>query len=130
MYEAVTRNVRIRATPRFMPERSDPNKRRFFWAYRIEIANAGPVAVQLLTRHWRITDANGHTEDVRGPGVIGETPVIQPGTSFSYTSGCPLSTPSGIMAGSYQMKTTDGELFDAAIPAFSLDSDHGRQMIN
>jgi ApaG protein len=86
--------------------------------------------VQLRTRHWRITDATGRTEEVRGPGVVGKTPVLEPGESFSYTSGCPLSTPSGIMVGSYQMTTEDGGRIEVAIPAFSLDSPHTSRSVN
>ena len=105
MYEAVTRGIRIRVTPQFLEEESAPDERRYFWAYTIDIVNEGSETVQLRSRHWRITDADGHTEEVRGPGVVGQTPVLQPGDSFRYTSGCPLETPSGIMVGSYQMTT-------------------------
>ena len=122
MYEAVTRGIRVRATPQYLEEESAPEDDRFFWAYTIDISNEGSETVQLRSRHWRITDAEGRTEEVRGPGVVGETPVLKPGTNFRYTSGCPLETPSGIMVGSYQMTDEKGELFDVAIPAFSLDS--------
>jgi ApaG protein len=100
------------------------------WAYTIDIANEGHETVQLTTRYWRITDASGRTEEVRGPGVVGQTPVLEPGQSFRYTSGCPLTTPSGIMVGSYQMTTEDGGRIDVAIPAFSLDSPHARRSLN
>jgi ApaG protein len=122
MYEAVTRGIRVRVTPAYVEEQSTPEESYFFWAYKVVIANEGNETVQLKSRIWRITDARGHTEEVRGPGVVGQTPVIAPGESFSYTSGCPLRTPQGIMVGSYQMKNERGELFDIAIPAFSLDS--------
>ena len=123
MYEAVTRGIRIRVTPQYLEDQSSPEESEFFWAYTIEIANESDETVQLRSRVWRITDARRPArEEVRGPGVVGETPVIQPGSSFSYTSGCPLRTPSGIMVGSYQMTDAKGELFDVAIPAFSLDS--------
>jgi ApaG protein len=130
MYEAVTRGIRIRVTPQYLEDESAPDEGRYFWAYTIDIANEGRETVQLRSRHWRITDADGRTEEVRGPGVVGQTPVLPPGTSFRYTSGCPLPTPSGIMVGSYQMTTEGGELFNAAIPAFSLDSPHARRSLN
>jgi ApaG protein len=130
MYEAVTRGIRIRVTPQFLEEESEPDEDRFFWAYTIDIINEGAETVQLRSRHWRITDAAGRTEEVRGPGVVGKTPVLSPGTSFRYTSGCPLPTPSGIMVGSYQMTTEAGELFNVDIPAFSLDSPHVKRRLN
>ena len=119
-YSATTRDVREMVSPRFLPEQSDPERGRFFWAYSVRIENLGKATVQLISRHWVITDARNHVEEVRGPGVVGEQPVLKPGESFEYTSGCPLPTPSGGMEGSYQMLTTDGETFDAAVPAFSL----------
>ncbi len=119
-YSATTRDVRVMVSPRFLPEQSDPERRRFFWAYSVRIENLGKATVQLISRHWVITDGRNHVEEVRGPGVVGEQPVLKPGESFEYTSGCPLPTPSGGMEGSYQMLTTDGETFDAAVPAFSL----------
>jgi ApaG protein len=122
MYEAVTHGIRVTAAPQYLEDQSAPDEGYFFWAYTIEIANEGDQVVELKTRHWRITDANGKTQEVRGPGVVGQTPVLEPGQSFTYTSGCPLGTPSGIMVGSYQMELEDGSLIDVAIPAFSLDS--------
>jgi ApaG protein len=122
MYEAVTHGIRVRVEPQYLEEQSSPEEGHFFWAYTIEIANEGNTTVQLKTRHWRITDANGRTEEVRGPGVVGKMPVLGPGQSFTYTSGCPLGTPSGILVGSYQMQLEDGRLINVAIPAFSLDS--------
>jgi len=130
MYEAVTRGIRVRATPQYLEEESAPEDDRFFWAYTIDISNEGSETVQLRSRHWRITDAEGRTEEVRGPGVVGETPVLKPGTNFRYTSGCPLETPSGIMVGSYRMTTEDGEQFNVDIPAFSLDSPHAKRSLN
>jgi ApaG protein len=130
MYKAVTRNIQVTVLPEFLPDRSEPDEGRFFWAYTIEIANLGDEIVQLKSRHWRITDADGHTEDVRGPGVVGEQPILNPGDSFRYTSGCPLSTPSGIMAGTYRMVADSGESFDIEIPAFSLDSPHVKRVLN
>ena len=130
MYEAVTRGIRIRVTPQFLAQDSSPEEGRYLWAYTIDICNEGSQSVQLRSRHWRITDADGRTEEVRGPGVVGETPVLKPGGNFRYTSGCPLDTPSGIMVGTYQMATETGELFNVAIPAFSLDSPHARRSLN
>ena len=130
MYEAVTRGIRIRVTPQFLEQESSPDESRYLWAYTIDIRNEGSETVQLRSRHWRITDASGRTQEVSGPGVVGQTPVLAPGTSFRYTSGCPLQTPSGIMAGSYQMTSAAGELFDVTIPAFSLDSPHAQRSLN
>jgi len=124
MYRAVSRKIEVTVTPRFVSERSSPGSGYFFWAYTIDIANRGPETVQLKTRHWRITDALGRLQEVKGPGVVGETPVLHPGEVFEYQSGVPLETPSGIMAGTYRMQTEEGEQFDVQIPAFSLDSPH------
>jgi ApaG protein len=130
MYEAVTHGIRVSVIPQYLEEESSPDERRYVWAYTIDIINEGSETVQLRTRHWRITDAAGRTEEVRGPGVVGETPVLEPGTSFRYTSGCPLSTPSGIMVGSYHMTTEAGGRIEVAIPAFSLDSPHTTRSVN
>ena len=130
MYEAVTRGIRISVTPQYLDDQSAPEDSEFFWAYTIEITNETKEAVQLRSRVWHITDGLGNTEEVRGPGVVGEQPVIIPGGSFSYTSGCPLGTPSGIMVGSYQMEGEDGALFDVAIPAFSLDCPFAVRSVN
>jgi ApaG protein len=121
MYRAVTRNIEVEVEPFYMPERSDPDENRYVWAYRVTIANRSDEWVQLLSRYWRITDEVGRVEEVQGPGVVGEQPELDPGDSYQYTSGCPLSTPSGVMVGHYTMRNTEGELFDVAIPAFSLD---------
>ena len=121
-YEETTRGVTVRVAPSYLPEQSDPFAGRWVWAYHIRLENDGDVPVQLISRHWIITDARGHVEEVQGPGVVGEQPVIEPGRSFDYVSGCPLTTPSGIMRGTYQMVDADGDAFDVAIPAFSLDS--------
>jgi ApaG protein len=130
MYETVTRDIRVRVSPHFLEQESDPDEGKYFWAYTVDIINEGRETVQLNARHWRITDETGHIEEVRGPGVVGEQPVIRPGASFTYTSGCPLPTPSGIMVGSYKMTTDDGDVFTVAIPAFSLDSPHGKRCLN
>ncbi len=129
-YEATTRGIRIRVEPRYMEEQSSPEDGHFVWSYAVEISNDGRETVQLKSRSWRITDGYGRTEEVRGPGVVGQTPVIEPGKSFHYTSGCPLKTPQGIMVGSYQMTDEAGQLFDVAIPAFSLDSPYTRRSMN
>ena len=130
MYEATTRGIRIRVEPRYLDEQSSPEDGHYVWSYEVEISNNGTESVQLKTRTWRITDALGRTEEVRGPGVVGQTPTIPPGGSFSYTSGCPLKTPQGIMVGSYQMTDEAGSLFDVAIPAFSLDSPYTQRSMN
>lgn len=121
MYETVTRGIRVSVLPEYVESQSEPENHYYFWAYTVTIANDGEETVQLKSREWRITDANGHTQEVRGSGVVGKTPVLDAGETFTYTSGCPLRTPQGVMVGSYQMETSDGEMFDVAIPAFSLD---------
>lgn len=130
MYETVTRGIRIRVMPRYIEEQSSPDESRFVWAYSVEIHNETENSVQLKSRYWRITNGDGRTDEVRGIGVVGQTPVIAPGSSFTYTSGCPLDTPQGIMVGSYQMVDAEGELFDVAVPAFSLDSPYAKRSIN
>ncbi len=130
MYEQVTRSIRVRVRPEYLEAQSAPDEGRYFWSYTVEILNEGSETVQLRSRYWRITDGNGHVEEVRGPGVVGQTPVLGPGESFEYTSGCPLRTTSGIMVGSYQMAKTNGALIDIAIPAFSLDSPFARRSLN
>ncbi len=130
MYEAVTHGVRVNVTPEFVEDRSSPDDGRYFWAYTVEITNERSEAVQLRSRLWRITDGNGRTEEVRGPGVVGQQPVLAAGGSFKYTSGCPLNTPSGIMVGTYQMTHENGQLFAVDIPAFSLDSPYARRVVN
>ena len=130
MYRAVTRKIEVTVTPRFVSERSSPNNGYYFWAYTINIANFGTETAQLKTRHWRITDALGRLQEVKGPGVVGEEPTLKPGESFEYTSGVPLPTPSGFMAGSYGMIAANGEHFDIEIPAFSLDSPSAERTLN
>ncbi len=121
MYRETTRAIQVTVEPSFVEAESSPENGHYFWAYKIEIQNLGGEIVRLRSRHWRITDANGKIEEVRGAGVVGKQPVLKPGESFAYTSGCPLTTPSGIMVGTYQMQAENGELFSIAIPAFSLD---------
>ena len=118
--EATTRGIQVIVDSSYVPERSQPAQGRWFFSYRIHITNNGTVPVQLINRHWVITDAHGRVEEVRGPGVIGEQPVLPPGDSFEYTSFCPLATPFGTMEGSYEMVTGDGERFWAKIGRFTL----------
>ena len=121
-YQAETRSIRVAVRPSYRPDQSAPDEDHFVWAYRIRIENRGPETVQLRTRHWVITDGNGRVQEVRGPGVVGEEPVLRPGQSFEYVSGVPLSTPTGLMQGSYGMHTDEGEHFEVEVPPFSLDS--------
>ena len=124
-FEAVTEGVRVTVRAFYLADQSEPERGHFVWAYKVAIANEGRRTVQLLKRTWMITDAMGRTQRVHGEGVIGEQPVLEPGESFEYTSGTPLSTPSGFMRGTYHMVATgSGEPFDVAIPSFSLDSPH------
>jgi len=120
MSEAVTRNVRVHVESEFAPGRSSPAENKWFFLYTIRITNEGVETVTLLSRHWIITDAMGEVREVRGPGVVGKQPVLEPGESFEYTSGCDLSTPFGTMRGTYQMVTSEREDFDIEIPAFTL----------
>ncbi len=130
MYQATTRGVRVSVTPQFMESESSPAEGRFFWAYSVEIVNEAADTVQLLSRHWRITDGAGNLQEVKGPGVVGEQPVLRAGESYTYTSGCPLATAHGSMVGSYRMRTEAGETFDVAIPAFPLQSPHARMTLH
>jgi ApaG protein len=130
MYSATTRSIRIVVRPTYLEDQSSPAESHYVWAYHVRIENQGGETVQLRTRYWRITNALGQIKEVRGPGVVGEQPVLEPGDSFEYTSGTPLGTPSGIMVGTYQMETRDGEMFDVDIPAFSLDSPHQAVRLN
>ena len=124
-YRQTTRDIHVTVTPAFMDDRSRPEEREFFWSYTVRIENGGATRVQLLKRTWHVTDASGRTQRVHGVGVVGEQPVLGPGEQFEYTSGTPLSTPTGFMRGLYHMVETDsGAQFDVVIPAFSLDSPH------
>ncbi|PST27236.1 Co2+/Mg2+ efflux protein ApaG [Mesorhizobium plurifarium] len=122
MYRALTRDIEVTVEPYYLEEQSDPDDSRYVWGYRIIIANHSDVAVRLMTRYWHITDENGQVDEVSGPGVIGEQPLLNPGDTYEYSSGCPLDTPSGVMFGHYSMEAEGGETFNVAIPAFSLDS--------
>jgi ApaG protein len=119
-HATTTRGVTVRVSVSYLPEQSEPARGRWFWAYHIRLENDGAKAVQLLTRHWIITDGRGARHSVEGEGVVGEQPLIEPGASFDYVSGCPLATPTGAMQGSYRMIAADGETFDADIPRFPL----------
>jgi ApaG protein len=130
MYQETTHSVEITVRPYFLDEQSEPEKSHYVWGYHVTIYNRGVSTVQLLNRYWRITDALGHTQEVRGPGVVGEQPVLAPGESFEYTSGCPLTTSSGIMAGFYEMERDGGERFEVTIPAFSLDDPNQQVRLN
>ena len=130
MYSETTRAITVTVRPMFLEDQSSPGDAHFVWAYRVRIENRSKETVQLLRRHWRITDALGRVQEVKGAGVVGEQPVLKPGATYEYTSGTPLTTPSGFMVGSYQMATSAGEEFDIAIPAFSLDSPHQNMRVN
>ena len=130
MYEMTTQLIQVIVEPIYLEDQSEPDENRFVWAYHIRIENLGSQTIQLLNRHWRITDALGRTQEVRGPGVVGEQPVLEPGETFEYSSGTPLSTPSGIMVGSYEMEILGGDRFDVAIPAFSLDSPYEQSQVH
>lgn len=130
MYRAVTHQIAVEVEPFYLSEQSDPGAQRFVWGYRITIANHSQRRVKLVSRHWRITDALGRTERVDGAGVVGEQPELNPGDSYQYTSGCPLSTPSGIMVGQYGMRDGEGVEFAVDIPAFSLDLPGGTSSVN
>ena len=124
MSEAITRGIRIQVQSRYVPERSEPDQSQWFFVYHVRISNEGTETAQLVSRHWIITDANGHVEEVKGPGVIGKQPVLAPGEAFEYTSFCPLPTAFGTMQGTYQMATPGGQSFDAEIAPFSLAEPH------
>jgi ApaG protein len=122
MFTKTTRQIKVTASPNFLSEHSEPMDSHYVWAYTIQLENYGDTPVQLLKRHWKITDAKGLTQEVRGEGVIGEQPVLKPGEVFRYTSGTSLGTASGVMLGEYEMVTPEGERFEVEVPAFSLDS--------
>ena len=130
MFTKTTRQIKITAVPQFMAEHSEPDDAHYVWAYTIQLENTGGEPVQLLNRHWKITDAQGLTQEVRGQGVIGEQPVLKPGESYRYTSGTALNTASGIMLGEYEMVSDSGERFEVEVPAFSLDSPYHTGRLN
>jgi ApaG protein len=130
MYSSITRSIRVTVKPFYLEDQSSPDESHYVWAYHVRIENQGPVTVQLRNRYWRITDSFGRIQEVRGAGVVGEQPVLKPGETFEYTSGTPLTTPSGIMVGTYQMESETGERFEVDVPAFSLDSPHQAVRLN
>jgi ApaG protein len=129
-YLANTRGIVVSVEPTYLETRSSPESSQYLWAYRVIIENQGRETVQLLSRHWMITNARGELTEVKGPGVVGEQPILKPGQSFEYTSGVPLDTPSGMMGGAYQMETDGGERFDIEIPTFSLDCPNQGRYLN
>ncbi|WOC15577.1 Co2+/Mg2+ efflux protein ApaG [Pseudochrobactrum sp. MP213Fo] len=136
MYRAITHNIEVTVEPFYLEDQSAPEEARYVWAYRVTIINHSEIPVQLRSRVWKITDAHGKTEEVRGPGVVGDQPFLKPGDSYQYSSGCPLTTPSGMMSGSYMMQDhsegneNKGELFAITIPAFSLDLPGHKPVLN
>jgi len=130
MFKANTRGVEVTVMPVFMDKSSDPEANAYFWSYRVTIENKSGEPLQLISRYWHITDANGQAEEVRGDGVIGQQPHIPHGGNFTYTSGCPLKTSSGIMVGKYYMKTDSGQMLEFDIPAFSLDLPGAKPVMN
>jgi len=130
MYAATTRAILVTVQPQYLPDQSNPSKSEYVWAYKVRIENKADFTVQLRSRHWKITDGIGRLQEVKGPGVVGKTPMLRPGDVFEYTSGTPLSTPSGIMSGTYQMVSESGENFDIEIPTFSLDTPVAQRQLN
>ena len=126
MFEHITREIVVRVQPSFLHEQSNPSDDRFIWAYDVEIENQSGSDVQVVERFWQIADSRGQVQEVRGAGVVGEKPVVRPGETFRYTSGAPLTAPSGMMLGSYRVETPDGDAFDVVIPPFSLESPQGQ----
>jgi ApaG protein len=129
-YELETKAIRVAVKPAYLDDQSDPEDDRYVWSYTVTIENRGTESVQLLSRYWSIMDGAGRVEEVRAAGVVGAQPVIAPGESFQYTSGCPLETASGTMSGRYQMRSASGESFEAEIPAFLLESPYERRQIH
>ncbi len=130
MYQKTTRAIQVTVKPVYLEEQSSPDDGHYVWAYHVSIENRGGETVRLRDRYWSITDAHGRVHEVRGAGVVGEQPVLRPGEAFEYTSGTPLSTPSGFTVGSYGMESERGERFDVSIPAFSLDSPHQSKQVH
>lgn len=129
-YEAETEGVVVRVVPAFLEEESSPEDNRFIWAYHVEIENRGRRTLQLMTRHWYITDRDGCVQEVNGSGVVGQNPVLRPGARFEYTSGCPLNAPSGMMRGAYRLEDENGDMLEARIPLFALDSPYDKRAPN
>jgi len=130
LYRAITKGIAVSVVPTYLEAQSSPGSSQYFWAYRVIIENLGEETVQLLSRHWMITNARGEFTEVKGAGVVGEQPILKPGESYEYTSGAPLNTTSWMMGGAYQMETEGGERFDIEIPTFSLDSPNQSVRLN
>lgn len=130
MYKETTRAITVIVEPTYLDDQSAPEENHYVWKYHVRIENNGVETVRLRNRYWRITDSFGRSQEVRGAGVVGEQPVLQPGKAFEYTSGTPLNTPSGIMVGAYQMQNESGEFFEIAVPAFSLDSPYEQKRVH
>ena len=130
MYRATTHDIEVIAEPWYLPDQSDAQQPRFVWSYRITIINHSDRTVQLQSRYWKIVDGNGHIGEVRGPGVVGDQPILGPNDSYQYASGCPLATPSGMMVGHYDMMDDDGNYLRVMIPAFSLDMPDAKRVLN
>jgi ApaG protein len=130
LYRAITKGIAVSVIPTYLEAQSSPDTSQYFWAYRVIIENHGQETVQLLSRHWMITNARGELTEVKGPGVVGEQPILKPGASYQYTSGAPLNTTSGMMGGAYQMESETGERFDIEIPTFSLDRPNQSVLLN
>jgi len=130
MYSETTEGITVTVKPVYLEDQSAPARGHYVWAYHVKIENNGPTTVQLLNRYWKITDGNGEVQEVQGAGVVGEQPTLRPGQSYDYTSGCPLSTPSGFMVGSYEMAAEGGARFSVRIPAFSLDLPNARRQLH
>lgn len=130
IFEATTHSIRVSVQPLYLEEQSQPDNGHFVWAYIVNVANEGMESVQLLNRHWIITDASGHTIEVRGEGVVGEQPVLEPGDCYEYTSGTPLKTAHGLMKGNYEMKPIEGDPFWVEIPTFALDGPAEMTLLN
>ena len=130
MYSKKNKKINSTVIPYFLDDQSEPEDKHFVWAYQITIDNQGSEKVQLKKRYWKIIVSNGSEQEVRGEGVVGEQPILNPGEKFEYTSGTPLSTPSGFMGGHYEMETKTGKIFEAIIPQFSLDSPFIKNNLN
>ena len=130
MFSKTTRDITVSVEPIYLETQSEPDAQKYVWAYHVRIENHSPERVQLQTRRWQVTDAFGREQTVQGIGVVGQQPVLEPGDYFEYTSGTPLQTPSGIMVGSYMMQGAAGNMFEVAVPAFSLDSPFGKTVLH
>jgi len=130
MYQAETQNIEVSVESFYLDDQSSPDESYYVWAYRVQISNNGRKTIQVRNRYWQITDGRGSVQEVHGIGIVGEQPILEPGESFEYTSGTPLSTPSGIMGGKYEVEGPGGELFEVAIPTFSLDSPYEPRQLN